>query len=47
MSSSSTRLCEKPVTIEPESKADIVEKGYFSWAEAAGIPPHFDIMQPD
>ena len=28
-------------------KADIDEAGYFSWAEAVRIPPHFDIMQPD
>jgi hypothetical protein len=28
-------------------KADIDETGYFPWAEAVGIPPHFDIMQPE
>jgi hypothetical protein len=31
----------------PRIKADIDQTGYFSWAERAGIPPHFEIMQPE
>jgi hypothetical protein len=28
-------------------KAKIDKAGYFSWAKAVGIPPHFDIMRPE
>jgi hypothetical protein len=26
---------------------DIERMGYFEWADNAGVPPHFDIMQPE
>jgi hypothetical protein len=40
----SARQASRDIT---RMRDDIEGMGYFQWAETVGVPPHFDLMQPE